>query len=49
MPQCAASKAAEQVDARLVLVGNNAVDDPENGVILETIHGSLDERIIVLG
>jgi trehalose synthase len=41
-------KAAEQVDARLVLVGNNAVDDPESGVILETIQGSLDERIIVL-
>jgi trehalose synthase len=41
-------KAAEQVDARLVLVGNNAVDDPESGVILETIHSSLDERIIVL-
>jgi trehalose synthase len=36
------------VDARLVLVGNNAVDDPESGVILETIHSSLDERIIVL-
>jgi trehalose synthase len=41
-------KAAEQVDGRLVLVGNNAVDDPESGVILETIHSSLDERIIVL-
>jgi glycosyltransferase involved in cell wall biosynthesis len=41
-------KAAEQVDARLVLVGNNAVDDPESGVILESIHSSLDERIIVL-
>src|SRR5262249_25974157 len=41
-------KATEQVDARLVLVGNNAVDDPESGVILETIHSSLDERIIVL-
>jgi trehalose synthase len=41
-------KAAEQVDARLVLVGNNAVDDPESGVILETIQGSLDERFILL-
>jgi trehalose synthase len=38
-------KAAEQVDARLVLVGNNAVDDPESGVILETIQGSLDEPL----
>src|SRR5215471_13754437 len=41
-------KAAEQVDATLVLVGNNALDDPESGVILETIHSSLDERVIVL-
>lgn len=41
-------KAAEQVESRLVLVGNNAVDDPESGAILETIHNSLDERMIVL-
>jgi trehalose synthase len=41
-------KATEQVDATLVLVGNNAVDDPECGVILETIQNSLDERVIVL-
>jgi trehalose synthase len=41
-------KATEQVDATLVLVGNNAVDDPGCGVILETIQSSLDERVIVL-
>src|SRR5262249_1000718 len=41
-------KATEQVDATLRLGGNNAVDDPECGVILETIQSSLDERVIVL-
>ena len=41
-------KAREQVDCTLVLVGNNAVDDPEGDVILETIHSSADERVIVL-
>jgi len=41
-------KAREQVDCTLVLVGNNALDDPEGDVILETIHSSVDERIIVL-
>jgi len=41
-------KATEQMDATLVLVGNNALDDPESGVILETIESSLDERVIVL-
>ena len=41
-------KAREQVDCTLVLVGNNAIDDPEGDVILETIHSSVDERIIVL-
>jgi trehalose synthase len=29
-------------------LGNNAVDDPEAAVILETIHSSVDERVIVL-
>jgi trehalose synthase len=31
-----------------VLVGNNATDDPESEVILETIRSSVDESIIVL-
>jgi trehalose synthase len=41
-------KAREQVDCTLVLVGNGATDDPESDVILETIHSSIDEHIIVL-
>jgi trehalose synthase len=41
-------KAREQVDCRLVLVGNNASDDPEGGKILETIESVADEGIIVL-
>lgn len=41
-------KAREQVDCTLVLVGNNASDDPEGHVILETIRNSIDEHIIVL-
>jgi trehalose synthase len=41
-------KAREQVDATLVLLGNNAVDDPESGLILERIHSLADERVIVL-
>jgi len=41
-------KARGQIDATLVLLGNNAVDDPESGPILETIHSSADERVIVL-
>jgi len=32
----------------VVLLGNHALDDPEGDVILETIHSSIDERIIVL-
>jgi trehalose synthase len=41
-------KAREQVDCRLVLVGNNASDDPEGGKILETIESVADDGIIVL-
>ena len=41
-------KAREQVDCTLVLVGNNASDDPEGGKILETIKGVADESLIVL-
>jgi hypothetical protein len=32
----------------LVLVGNGATDDPEGDVILENIHSSVDEDIIVV-
>lgn len=41
-------KARDQFDCTLVLVGNNATDDPEGAEILETIKGVADEGIIVL-
>ena len=41
-------KAREEVDCTLVLIGNNASDDPEGGKILETIESVADEDIIVL-
>jgi trehalose synthase len=41
-------KARQQVDCRLVLVGNNASDDPEGGEIFEAIKEAADESIIVL-
>jgi trehalose synthase len=41
-------KARKQVDCTLVLAGNSAIDDPEGDVILETIHSSVDESVIVL-
>lgn len=41
-------KAREQVDCRLVLLGNLALDDPEADVILETIKSSVDESIIII-
>ncbi len=41
-------KARKQVDCTLVLAGNNAPDDPEGEVILETIKKSIDESIIVV-
>lgn len=41
-------RAREHADCRLVLLGNHALDDPEGEVILETIHSSIDESIIVL-
>jgi trehalose synthase len=41
-------QARREVDCTLVLVGNHAVDDPEGGVILETIHSSVDERVLVI-
>lgn len=41
-------KAREQVDCTLVLLGNNASDDPEAHVVLETIRSSIDRGIMVL-
>jgi trehalose synthase len=41
-------KAREQVDCTLVLVGNSATDDPEGDVMLETIHNSVDESVVVI-
>jgi trehalose synthase len=40
--------ARKQVDCTLVLLGNNATDDPEGEVILETIRSSIDETVLVL-
>ena len=37
-----------QVDCTLVLLGSPAVDDPEAGVVLESIRSSLDERVLIL-
>jgi len=41
-------KAREQIDCTLVLLGNNASDDPEGGVILEQIKDAADDGIIIL-
>lgn len=41
-------KARKEADCTLVLLGNNASDDPEGEVILETIKSYVDDRIIVL-
>lgn len=41
-------KARQQVDCTLVLVGNNASDDPEGGKILEQIKAVADDGIIIL-
>jgi trehalose synthase len=44
----ACRRAREQVDCTLVLVGNNASDDPEGGLVLESVRKAIDERTIVL-
>jgi len=44
----AVREARKQVDCTLVLLGNNAVDDPESDLILETIQSSVDESVIVV-
>src|SRR5436305_2088553 len=41
-------KARERVDCTLVLVGNNATDDPEGEQILDSIRSMADEGIIIL-
>jgi trehalose synthase len=41
-------KAREQVDCTLVLIGNNASDDPEGAVILEQIKGAAGDDVIIL-
>jgi len=41
-------KAQEQVECTLVLVGNNASDDPEGEKILKSVQRVVDENIIVL-
>jgi len=44
----AVNKARRHVDCVLVLVGNNASDDPESSIILKTIEGSLTDGIMVI-
>jgi trehalose synthase len=40
--------ARKQVDARLVLLGNFATDDPEGARIFEALRGCRDDRILIL-
>ena len=42
------TRRAKEVDCTLVLIGNNASDDPEGEVIFETIKSSVDESVVVL-
>jgi trehalose synthase len=41
-------RAAKQVDCTLVLMGSVALDDPEASGMLDMIHNSVDERILVI-
>jgi trehalose synthase len=41
-------KARKRADCTLVLVGNNATDDPEADIVLESIRSAIDERVIVI-
>jgi trehalose synthase len=41
-------RARKQVDCTLVLVGSGATDDPEADVVLDTIHSSIDESVLVI-
>ena len=40
--------ARRQVDCTLVLLGSAAVDDPEAGLVLESIQSSLDDRVFIV-
>jgi trehalose synthase len=40
-------QARRKVDCRLVLLGSPASDDPEAGVVLDELHGLLDEHVLV--
>ncbi|MBV8819617.1 MAG: glycosyltransferase [Acidobacteriaceae bacterium] len=41
-------RARNKADCTLVLLGNNASDDPESEVVLESIRRSVDESVIIL-
>src|SRR5262245_26000770 len=41
-------RAREHVDCRLVLLGNDALDDPESGGVLEAVVRCADRDVIVL-
>jgi trehalose synthase len=41
-------EARRQVDCTLVLLGSAAVDDPESGLVLESIQSSLDDRVFIV-
>jgi trehalose synthase len=40
--------AQKEVDCTLVLLGSPAIDDPEAGLVLESIHSSANERALIL-
>jgi trehalose synthase len=44
----AVRQARKQVDCTLVLLGSAAVDDPEAGLVLESIQKTPDERVVIL-
>jgi trehalose synthase len=44
----AVRRARREVDCTLVLLGNGAVDDPEAGMVLESVQHTRDERVFVL-
>jgi trehalose synthase len=41
-------KARKQVDCTLVLLGNNATDDPEGELVLETVRSAADDTVLVI-
>jgi trehalose synthase len=44
----AVRKVRNEVDCTLVLLGNNALDDPEAHAVLEAIQRAADDRVVVL-